>query len=464
VLSLSAQTNVVPSARASAPDSTIELANLQNQFEAVADRIAPSVVAISATVTGPDSDDTVRADSMNGEKLASILEKTTRTVGTGFVVDSAGYILTNEHVIADSGPIWITTDKGRVLPAVVIGSDPRADLAVLKVADTTLPAVKFAMVDTVHRGMWAIALGNPYGLSGIGEMCMSVGIVSATDRSLPKLASQENRYYADLIQTTAEINPGNSGGPLFNIAGEVIGISTAVILPQKATNGIGFAMPITPETLKRVQDLKDGREVVYAYLGVMVATPTDRQRRAAGITDASGVWVDSIENDSPAANVLKPDDIVIKLDDAVMNDSDQFIRAIGQSSVSKPVKMVVRRDGRPLTLAVQLRRRELPSVAISRDNQRMRWRGMLLGPIPANWDFAPSKRPEHGLMVLGVDPAGPMAKEGIRSGAVITSIAGKAIDAIPDLQSLLAATPAEQCSLEFAPAAPLAREAVVSGQ
>jgi S1-C subfamily serine protease len=223
-------------------------------------------------------------------------------------------------------------------------------------------------------------------------------------------------------------------------------------------------MPITPETLKRVQDLKDGREVVYAYLGVMVATPTDRQRRAAGINDASGVWVDSIEKDSPAANVLKPDDIVVKLDDAVMNDSDQFIRAIGQSSVSKPVKMVVRRDGRPLTLAVQLRRRELPSVAINRDNQRMRWRGMLLGPIPANWDFAPSKRPEHGLMVLGVDPAGPMAKEGVRSGAVITSIAGKAIDAIPDLQSLLAETPAEQCSLEFAPSAPLVREAVVSGE
>src|SRR5690606_32508660 len=160
-----------------------------------------------------------------------------------------------------------------------------------------------------------IALGNPYGLSAAGEMCMSVGVVSATDRSLPKLASKEDRLYTNLIQTTAEINPGNSGGPLFDLQGRVIGINTAVILPQKQTNGIGFDMPITPRLLRKIDALKQGREIVYAFLGVRVVTPTPRQLRDAGVGRMMGAVVEVVEADSPAARSgLQAGDIVLAID------------------------------------------------------------------------------------------------------------------------------------------------------
>src|SRR5437588_1504711 len=262
---------------------TLELSGLQSKFEAVSRKVAPAVVSISAACSPVDNADSVRTDTLNHERLEGMLERTTRMVGTGFIIDPDGYILTNEHVIGEAENIWITTDDRKVYPAIVVGSDPRADLAVLKVPARNLPAVKFAPYNSVKRGEWAIALGNPYGLATEGEQCMSVGIVSALERSLPKLSKKENRLYSNLIQTTAQINPGNSGGPLFDPNGEVIGVNTAVILPEKKTNGIGFAIPINDQLLATVENLKQGREVVYGYLGVTVSTPTTRERRDASV-------------------------------------------------------------------------------------------------------------------------------------------------------------------------------------
>lgn len=450
-----------PEARAQEASSTLQLANLQQQFQTIADRVAPSVVAISVAATAADSDDLLRADALNPDKLESILERTTRTVGTGFVIDSDGYILTNEHVIGQASHIWITTDDRKVYPAIVVGSDPRADLAVLKTPARDLKPVTFGDGRSAHRGMWTIALGNPYGIAGVGNMCMSVGVVSATERSLPKLSSQENRFYSNLIQTTAEINPGNSGGPLFNIDGEVIGVSTAVIMPQKSTNGIGFALPITPELLQRVQDLKEGREIVYAYLGVMVSTPTAVQRREAGIKEMLGVMIDKVELNSPAERALKPGDIVLKFNDQPVAESEDFIRMVGNMSVAQPAKFTLTRGGQPVTLYVQLRRRDLPSTPVHRDNQRIRWRGMLLGPIPANWKLGADQKPESGLMVIGVDRNNPAVPQGVRSGDIIRTIAGKTVNTIVELQNLLNETPESMCSLELVSQP---TQAVVSGQ
>src|SRR5687768_16522572 len=220
---------------------------------------------------------------MNTEKLERVLARGTRMVGTGMVIDPDGYILTNEHVVGEAEQLWVTTDDKKVYPAMVIGSDPRADLAVLKIPARGLPAVTWADPAKIRRGQWTIAIGNPYGLAAEGEMCMSVGVVSAIGRSLPKLSGKEDRLYSDLIQTTAQINPGNSGGPLFDINGDVIGINAAVILPQKQTNGIGFVFPMCPRVLRIINHLKEGREVVYGYMGVRVSTATARERRQAGV-------------------------------------------------------------------------------------------------------------------------------------------------------------------------------------
>ncbi len=144
--------------------STLDLTGLQSQFAKVADSVSPAVVAISASCTPIDSDDVLKTDNLNPQKLDHILNKTTRTVGTGFFVDADGYVLTNEHVICESEQLWVTTDDKKVYPAIVIGTDPRADLAILKIPANHLPIVKFAKPTALHRGEWTIAVGNPYGL------------------------------------------------------------------------------------------------------------------------------------------------------------------------------------------------------------------------------------------------------------------------------------------------------------
>src|SRR3954453_750266 len=140
--------------------STLDLTGLQQQFAAVADRVSPAVVAISASCTIVDSDDALRSDSLNPQKLDSILSKTTRTVGTGFIIDADGFILTNEHVICEAEQLWVTTDDRKVYPAIVIGSDPRADLAILKIPASNVPVAHLAAPGPVHRGQWTIAIGN----------------------------------------------------------------------------------------------------------------------------------------------------------------------------------------------------------------------------------------------------------------------------------------------------------------
>ena len=434
---------------------TLELAGLQQKFEAISRKVAPSVVSISAACSVVDSTDSLRTESLNHERLEGMLERTTRMVGTGFIIDADGYILTNEHVVGEAENIWITTDDKKVYPALVVGSDPRSDLAVLKIPASHLPAVRFAAYNSVKRGQWAIALGNPYGLATEGEQCMSVGIVSALDRSLPKLSKKENRLYTNLIQTTAQINPGNSGGPLFDLSGDVIGINTAVILPEKKANGIGFAMPVSPYLMQTVRELKEGREIVYGYMGVMVSTPTEHDRQIAGVPEPIGVRVDGVEGDSPASESakIKEHDVIVQINGEIVRDSDQFVRVIGSAGVEQPAKVSLYRDGKVIQTQLTLRRRQLSVAGVTRESRRFRWQGMLLGPIPANWQ--PPKgtekdQPTRGLMVIGISESSPFLKDHIGQGDVITTVGGKPIADVMELQKVLNEIPASQCQVGVA--------------
>jgi serine protease Do len=441
---------------AAAADSTDpadcqQLGGLESRFETLAKNLAPSVVAVSASSQAFDSDDLLRCEELNPEKLDSLLDRTTRMVGTGLIIESDGYILTNEHVVAESQNVWITTDSGKVYPALVVGTDPRADLAVLKIPATHLKPVSFS-TGALQRGQWAIALGNPYGLSTAGGQCISVGVISALDRSLPKLSKKENRLYSGLIQTTTQINPGNSGGPLFDIHGKVIGINTAVILPEKRTNGIGFAMPINPQLLSCVESLKQGREIVYGYLGVTVVTPTSHERRDSGLGEDEGVRVESVDKDSPAAGVLKPNDYLLKVNDDLIHDSDQFIRTIGLAPVSAPARVQICRDGDTRSFEISLSHRQGVVAAVTRETRRIRWEGLLLGPIPQNWKPAPKGvETERGLVVLAVSEKSRYARQGVHEGDVITAIAGKALTDVIDLQQILNDLPPSQREIKLAP-------------
>jgi serine protease Do len=434
-----------------------DLPALEHKFVSVSREVAPAVVAVSASETAVDSDDASRTVDMNTQKLLEILGKTTRTVGSGFIIDSDGYILTNEHVIEDSAQFWVTTDDHRVYPAVVVGADPRADLAVLKIPAAGLPTVRLNP-HGVSRGQWAITLGNPYGLATEGEMALSVGVISATDRSLPHLANRENRLYTHLIQTTAQINPGNSGGPLFNLDGEVIGVNAAVILPQKQTNGIGFALPITPQLMTEVDNLRQGKEITYSYLGVIVNTPTVAEQKELGLTEISGAIIESTEDGSPAAaaNGLLAGDVVIRIGKQPVYDGDQFVRTVGGWPIGKPLPLRVLRSGDSLDVTITPIKRPI-QYAVYQQTQRLHWRGLVVGPIPDNWlgagAIAAASKDKHlaGLLVIAIDDDSPFKSQGVLPGSVIASVAGKPVSTVIEMQNIINDLPPAQCTIQLAP-------------
>ena len=432
--------SLAPAVRAAEFDA----ASLEAQFTAVAQRVAPAVVAISASTEPDNAPASCRTDDLNTDKLQAFLSRTTRVVGTGFVLTADGYILTNDHVINEAEQLWVTMDDRRVYPAVVVGSDPRGDLAVLKVPGHHLPTVTLGDGSAVTRGQWSLAVGNPFGLSAQGGMCVSVGIISATHRALPKLTERENRLYADLLQTTAQINPGNSGGPLFDLRGNVIGINTAVVMPQHTAtgtlNGIGFALPIDDHLRATVEHLKRGDELPYGYLGVLVSDPTDHERQTTGLADGAGVCVDEVRRDSPAAHVLRAGDVITAIGDAPVTDSTDFVRRVGSTPPDRAVQVSLLREGRSVAAIVTLRRRVMPIPAITRRNQRLRWAGMLLIPLPPD-------EPGPGLKVAHINSASPYVRTGIHDGTILRTVAGRPVASIIDVQNAINDVPLDQCAL-----------------
>jgi serine protease Do len=200
--------------------------------------------------------------------------------------------------------------------------------------------------------------------------------------------------------------------------------------------------------LDEVNQLKQGREITYAYLGVTVSTPTSSMRKAAGVNLDSGVCVDLVDAKSPAAGAIQVDDMIVSINGQAVNDSDLFVNVVGAEPVDQSAKFTVVRANKTLQIDVKLGSRHISGVAVTKENQRLRWRGMLLGPIPANWDGFKAKKIDGGLMVLGISDDSPMARK-VATGTIITSVAGKPVRAVEDLQTILNDTPAAQCSIQF---------------
>ena len=401
------------------PANTVAAAGMEQQFDRVARQVSPSVVAISSVGANATSTSSTILHASNAPQLAAALDRVSRTVGTGFVIDSDGYILTDQHVIDGAVQLWVTTDDQKVYPAMVVGSDPRSDLAVLKIPASGLKAVRFANPQALHRGQWSLTMGNPYGLATAGEMALSVGVVSAVNRSLPRLSAQENRLYYNLIQTTAEINPGNSGGPLFDLQGQVIGINAAVVLPQKNTNGIGFAFAVTDDLLNRIAHLKAGEPVVHAHIGVNVSS--------ANAAPIGGAHIDAVSFDSPAnAAGLKPDDIVTRINASAIVDAQEFVRIVNSLPIDKPAAIEFLRDGKLHQLKVTPA--PLPAAsAVCRTNQTLYWAGMLISPVDNG----------QGYTVRSIAGTSPFVGRGIKPGSIITGVGGKAAKSILELMTLL---------------------------
>ena len=267
--------------------------------------------------------------------------------GSGFIINPAGYVLTNSHVVDEAADVQVMLSDGREFTVLVVGTDPETDVALLKIDGAGhLPVVPLGDSSALQVGEPVMAVGNPFGL----EQTVTTGIVSATERVIGQ------GVYDAFIQTDAAINPGNSGGPLVNAKGEVVGINTAILSRSGGSIGIGFAVPINVAKFVAPQLAEHGR-VVRGWLGVTIEPVRADLAKTLGVTPAAGAFVSSVYDDSPAAKAgLKAGDIIVEYDGHKIRRAPDLSRAVTVTPVGKYVSITVLREGKPLTLSANIAR------------------------------------------------------------------------------------------------------------
>jgi serine protease Do len=271
------------------------------------------------------------------------------SLGSGFVIDSAGIVVTNNHVIADADEITVVFNDGSKLKAELIGKDSKTDLAVLQVKpDKPLKAVKFGNSEKLRLGEWVIAIGNPFSLGG----SVTAGIVSARNRDI------NSGPYDNYIQTDAAINRGNSGGPLFNLDGEVVGVNTAIISPSGGSIGIGFSVPANT-AIAVIEQLREFKEVRRGWLGVRIQQVTDDIAESLGIKPVRGALVAGIDDKGPAKPAgIEPGDVIVKFDGKEIKEMRDLPKIVGDTPIGKDVPVIIIRKGKEETKTVRLGRLE----------------------------------------------------------------------------------------------------------
>ncbi|MGE5539967.1 MAG: DegQ family serine endoprotease [Gemmatimonas sp.] len=341
-------------------------------------------------------------------------------LGSGFLIDPAGYIVTNNHVAGKASKITVTLDDGTTYPATLKGHDEKTDLALLKIdAGKPLPYVEFGDSDQARVGDWVIAVGNPFGLGGT----VTAGILSAHGRNI------NSGPYDDFLQVDAPINPGNSGGPLFDQTGHVLGIDTAIFSPNGGNIGIGFAIPAN-QAKTVVAQLKDHGSVARGWLGVQMQPLTPALAKAIGRNDANGVLIDEVQPNSPAEKAeLKQGDVITAYDKKPIKLPRDLAVAVADTPAGKSVPVTVWRDGHERTVNVAIQKQQESQTASANGDQADGPRvGMALAPLsPEARDALNLDATTKGVVVSRVTPGSPAAESGIRAGDVIVSVANASV-------------------------------------
>jgi serine protease Do len=348
-----------------------------------------------------------------------------KVAGSGFIVDPSGFVVTNNHVVKNGKDIKVTLQDGTTLNAKVVGTDPVADLAVLKVdAGHPLPSVQFGDSGKSRVGDWVVSVGNPFGLGGT----VTAGIVSANGRDVP---SEEHSAYVDYLQIDAPINQGNSGGPTFNEQGQVIGINTAIYSPNGGGSvGIGFAIP--SNIAKPIVDqLEKSGSVTRGWLGVQMQPITPDMEDALGLSSTNGVVVADVVHDGPAAKAgLKSGDVIIGFGDQAVKSTHELAMAVGNTRPGQSVPAKVLRDGKEQTIAVTIEtlKRDKNGPVVGSNEGEEGGLGLSLAPLDKD------TRQQLGLtgstsgaVVSGVKPDSPAEQHGIQAGDLIVRIDSTAV-------------------------------------
>jgi serine protease Do len=347
-----------------------------------------------------------------------------RGQGSGFVIDADGYIATNHHVVEGASEVTVTLATGEQLAATVVGTDPDTDLALLKVDNGgDLPALRLGDSDRARVGEWVVAIGNPFGLGGSA----SAGIISARGRDI------QSGPYDDFLQIDAPINSGNSGGPVFNAAGEVIGINTAIFSPNGGNIGIGFAIPANQA--RRVLDvLREGGTVSRGWLGITMQPVDESLAEAFELGRPRGALVAEVQPDSPAdAGGIVAGDVITRLDGREIDSTRTLGRLVGALDAGERVEIDVWRDGQSLSLVVEVgdRGEGLAQAGLTQGQGRGQGPGARSGATLGLTleDLTPERRTSLGLgpdvqgaVVTAVAPNSPAARQGIQVGDVIQSV------------------------------------------
>lgn len=365
--------------------------------------------------------------------------RTRNSLGSGFVLNAEGIIITNNHVIADADEITVNFSDGSKLVAELVGTDPKTDIAVLRVEpDKPLTAVSFGDSDKARIGDWVMAIGNPFGLGGT----VTLGIVSAVGRDI------SSGPYDNFIQTDASINRGNSGGPLFNMSGDVVGINTAIISPSGGSIGIGFSIPANLAT-KVVDQLVEFGETRRGWLGVQIQTVTDEIAESLGLEKASGALVSGVVKDGPAekSGVLSGD-IILEFDGKTVEEMRDLPIIVADTAVEKEVEVLVLRKGEKQTIGVTLGRLEdgekklaslstgeakeedvptksLLGMQLSELNDKVREEGKISEDL-------------NGLLITEVDGGSAAQDKGIQKGEIIVQIGQEPVATLDEADKQLA--------------------------
>ncbi|MFN4128941.1 MAG: Do family serine endopeptidase [Paracoccaceae bacterium] len=420
-------------------------ARAPDSFADLAQQISPSVVNIttSAVVSGPVSggpivpegspfEDFFRDFMDRNNRGGENAPRRSEALGSGFVISEDGFIVTNNHVIENADEIEIEFFSGKRLKAKLVGTDPKTDIALLKVeSDAPLPFVSFGNSDVSRVGDWVVAMGNPLGQG----FSVSAGIVSARNRAL-------SGTYDDYIQTDAAINRGNSGGPLFNMDGQVIGVNTAILSPNGGSIGIGFSMASNVVT-KVVDQLKEFGETRRGWLGVRIQDVTPDVAEAMGLTEASGALVTDVPEGPAKDSGIVAGDVITQFDGKPVRDTRDLTRRVADSPVGEAVPVIVVREGKSETLQVTLGRREEAEAAEVRpavadapaEPQEAEILGMTLAPVTDEMRQSLNLPADaEGLVVGKVDPTSEAYAKGLRDGDIVTEAGQQKVVRLKDLE------------------------------